>query len=128
MQVKPLAAGLEKRLAFCQLRLATLPIVVPGHGFRAQQQMQVVVPYLQCLLDPHRASAKQGAAPKDVAQQMRIENQQGRLLGPRLIFPRQLAKCYRCDVFVAGYSGFLFDEMPNVLADQYAAEIGVNLV
>ncbi|MNF06858.1 hypothetical protein D3C80_2069030 [compost metagenome] len=59
---------------------------------------------------------------------MRIENQQGRLLGPCLIFPRQLAKCYWCDVFVAGYPGFFFDEMPNVLADQYAAEIGVNLV
>ncbi|MNE53075.1 hypothetical protein D3C80_1477810 [compost metagenome] len=37
MQVKPLAAGLEKRLAFCQLRLATLAVVMPGHGFRAQQ-------------------------------------------------------------------------------------------
>ncbi|MNY67610.1 hypothetical protein D3C86_2052290 [compost metagenome] len=37
VQVKPLAAGLEKRLAFRQLRLATLPVVMPGHGFRAQQ-------------------------------------------------------------------------------------------
>lgn len=94
VQVKPLAAGLEKRLAFCQLRLATLPVVMPGHGFRAQQQMQVVVPCQQCLLDPCRTSAKQGLAPEDVTQQVSVENQQMRLPGACLVLPSQLAMCY----------------------------------
>ena len=76
MQVKPLAAGLEKRLAFCQLRLATLPIVMPGNAFRAEQQVQVVMPRQQRLLDPWRAIAKQRVTPEDIAQQVRIENQQ----------------------------------------------------
>ncbi|MNR31057.1 hypothetical protein D3C85_1485470 [compost metagenome] len=101
MQFKPLVTGLEKCLTFCQLRLATLPVVMPRDGFRAQQQMQIVVPCQQCLLDPRRAIAEQCATPENIAQEMRIENQQWWLLGACLIFPSQLALCYRRDVFIA---------------------------
>jgi hypothetical protein len=53
--VQPLPAGVEKRQTLAQLRLATLSVAGPVHAFGRQQQVQVVVPGQQLLLDPRWA-------------------------------------------------------------------------
>ncbi|MNF12449.1 hypothetical protein D3C80_2139340 [compost metagenome] len=44
VQGKPGFAGLKKCQALGQFRLTALPIVIPGDGLGAEQQMQVVMP------------------------------------------------------------------------------------
>ncbi|AGL84918.1 hypothetical protein PFLCHA0_c31480 [Pseudomonas protegens CHA0] len=65
--LQPMAGSLEERQAFCQLWLAALAIVAPGHIFRRQQQVQVVVAGQQLGFQPRRAVAEQGLAPELVA-------------------------------------------------------------
>ncbi len=122
MASQPLPAGVEKGLALAQVGLAALPVADPFHAFGGQQQVHVVGSAQQLLFDPRRAIAEQGAAPEQVAQQVRIKNQQAGQRSTCSVFPGQLTLSNGRNITVGGIAALLIDEVTHVLADQNPAE------
>ncbi|MNE56990.1 hypothetical protein D3C80_1519340 [compost metagenome] len=89
--------------------------------------MQVVMACPQLGFQPVGAIVEQLAAPEDVAEQVRVEDQQGRRLGACLVFPIELATGDSRDVGIARVALLAIDEVAHVLAHQQAAEPGLQL-
>ena len=88
--------------------------------------MQVVTARQQFAFQPVGAVVEQLAAPEDVAEHMRIEDQQGRRFGTCLVFPLELATGDCRNVGVAGVALLAIDEIADVLAYQQTTELGLD--
>ena len=122
MTPEPASAGFVKSPSLGGVRLAALAVRMPFGTVRREQQMEVVTAREQFVLQPCRAVAEQRLAPKHVAQQMCIEDQQLRSLAARGVFPGQLATGDGGNVSQAGVALFAVDEMPDVFAHHQPAE------
>lgn len=80
------------------------------------------MPCQQFGFQPGRAVTEQRLAPEHIAQQVRVEDQQCRLLRPCLIFPLQLAPGDFRDISQTSVAGIEFDKPTHVFIHPQAAK------